>query len=93
MGMIGNIKKAVGGFVKEAGQKTGAAATAMARAPVLDAKLLKVNMKLAELKGWGPEIKAQRQGLEQQRNSIQQEIKENRKAIPNSMDIARNIKA
>ena len=90
---IGNIKKAITGFVKEAGQKTAATATAMARAPVLDAKLLQVNTKLAGLKGWGPEVKAERKGLELQRNGIQEEIKQNQKLIPSSRDVINNIKA
>lgn len=89
---IGNIKNAVTGFVKDAGQKSAEMGRAMARGPVLSAKLSEVNVKLGQLKGWGPEIKMQRAGLEAERKQLMTEIEKNNAVLPNRTEIMRNIR-
>lgn len=89
---IGNIKNAITGFVKDAGQRGAEVGKAMAKGPVLSAKLIDVNAQLASLKGWGPEVKAQRTALEGQRTQLTAAIVENDKLIPKSADILRNMK-
>ena len=89
---IGEIKKAFTGFVRDASAKTAEVGKALAREPVLAAKLQDVNLKLMSLKGWGPEVKVQRQALEAEKKQLMGEIAKNSALLPNKMDVIRNIR-
>lgn len=85
---IGNVTKALTGFVKQAGQKTADVATTAGKRDAIQLQMSAIDTKMSRLSGWSPESKIERQALTSQKRELQRALNELPKALPSSQELA-----